>query len=198
MHDRTEDARALKWLSIVDEHTWECLALEVRRSFTSADVIEVLKELFLIRGTLEHVRSDNGPEFIAGRIVAWLSQAKVPTLYIEPGSPWENGCVESFHGCVRNELLESELFMCLAEARRLSGQWRWEYHHRRPHSSLGYVAPAREATAGNTLITSGTGIGGRSLTGAIIRLASLVLGSIGNKSSCPFPAQLPAVFPLWN
>lgn len=142
VHDRTEDGRALKFLCIVDEFTRECLALEVRRSFKSTDVIEVLKELFLIRGTPEHIRSDNGPEFIAHAIGAWLGIAKVSTLYIEPGSPWENGYIESFNGRVRDELLESELFTCLAEAKMLSTQWRLEYNHRRPHSSLGYVAPA--------------------------------------------------------
>jgi len=142
VHDRTEDGRALKWLSIVDEYTRECLALEVRRSFTSIDVIEVLKELFLVRGTPGHIRSDNGPEFIAQAIGTWLGIAKVSTLYIEPGSPWENGYAESFHSRVRDELLDSELFTCLAEAKMLSEQWRLEYNHRRPHSSLGYVAPA--------------------------------------------------------
>lgn len=142
IHDRTEDGRALKWLSIVDEFTRECLALEVRRSFRSGDVIEVLKELFLIRGVPEHIRSDNGPEFIARAIKAWLESAKVGTLYIAPGSPWENGYAESFHSRVRDELLASELFTCLAEAKMLSEQWRLEYNHRRPHSSLGYVAPA--------------------------------------------------------
>ena len=142
VHDRTEDGRPLKWLSIVDEHTRECLALEVRRSFKSQDVIDVLKELILIRGTPGHVRSDNGPEFIAKAIVGWMSDAKVEALYIEPGSPWENGYAESFHGRVRDELLDSELFTCLAEAKMLSTQWRLEYNHRRPHSSLGYVAPA--------------------------------------------------------
>lgn len=142
VHDRTEDGRPLKFLSIVDEFTRECLALEARRSFRSGDVIEVLKELFLIRGAPEHIRSDNGPEFIAHMIGAWLGMAKVQTLYIEPGSPWENGYAESFHSRVRDELLESELFTCLAEAKMLSTQWRLEYNHRRPHSSLGYVAPA--------------------------------------------------------
>jgi transposase InsO family protein len=142
VHDRTEDGRALKWLSIVDEHTRECLALEARRSFKSSDVIDVLKELFLIRGTPEHIRSDNGPEFIAHAIGTWLVSAKVKTLYIAPGSPWENGYAESFHSRLRDELLDSELFTCLAEAKMLSMQWRMEYNHRRPHSSLGYVAPA--------------------------------------------------------
>lgn len=142
VHDRTEDGRPLKWLSVVDEYTRECLALEVRRSFKSRDVMDVLKELFLIRGTPGHIRSDNGPEFIAQAIVAWTDSAKVGTLYIEPGSPWQNGYAESFHSRVRDELLDSELFTCLAEAKMLSTRWRLEYNHRRPHSSLGYVAPA--------------------------------------------------------
>ncbi len=126
----------------MDEFTRECLALEARRSFKSGDVIDVLKELFLIRGTPMHLRSDNGPEFIAGAIKTWLMSAKVNTLYIAPGSPWENGYAEGFHSRVRDELLESELFGCLAEAKMLSRQWRLEYDDRRPHSSLGYVAPA--------------------------------------------------------
>jgi transposase InsO family protein len=147
VHDRTEDGRAIKWLSIVDEHTRECLALEARRSFRSGDVIDVLRELFMIRGTPEHIRSDNGPEFIAQAIGTWLGLAKVRTLYIAPGSPWENGYAESFHSRVRDELLDSELFTCLAEAKMLSTQWRLEYNHRRPHSSLGYVAPAAFAAS---------------------------------------------------
>jgi putative transposase len=153
VHDRTEDGRPLKFLSIVDEFTRECLALEVRRSFKSGDVIDVLKELFLIRGVPEHIRSDNGPEFIAQAIRAWLGSAQVSTLYIAPGSPWENGYAESFHSRLRDELLESELFTCLAEAKMLSEQWRLEYNHRRPHSSLGYVAPAVFAAsrAGSTV-----------------------------------------------
>jgi putative transposase len=142
VHDRTEDGRAIKWLSVVDEYTRECLALEVRRSFKSQDVIQVLRELILIRGEPMHIRSDNGPEFIAGAIVSWMSVSKIGVLYIKPGSPWENGYAESFHSRLRDELLDNELFTSLAEARMLSTQWRLEYNHRRPHSSLGYVAPA--------------------------------------------------------
>lgn len=147
IHDRTEDGRTLKWLSIVDEHTRECLALECRRSFVSGDVIDVLRELFILRGVPKHVRSGNGPEFIAKAIRAWMESANVQTLYIAPGSPWENGYAESFHGRLRDELLEGELFTCLAEAKMLSEQWRLEYNHRRPHSSLGYVTPASFAAA---------------------------------------------------
>ena len=167
IHDRTEDGRPLKWLSVVDEYTRECLALEVRRSFVSGDVIEVLRELLLIRGTPRnaaerrgtprnaaerrgtprHIRSDNGPEFIARAIRSWLASARVATLYIEPGAPWENGYAESFHGRLRDELLDAELFGCLAEAKLLSTQWRLEYNHRRPHSSLGYRTPAAFAVS---------------------------------------------------
>jgi putative transposase len=147
IHDRTEDGRALKWLSVVDEYTRECLVLEVRRSFKSGDVIEALRELFAIRAAPVHIRSDNGPEFIARAIGSWLSSARVQTLYIEPGSPWENGYAESFHGRLRDELLDAELFGCLAEAKMLSTQWRLEYNHRRPHSSLGYVTPAAFAAS---------------------------------------------------
>lgn len=147
IHDRTEDGRALKWLSIVDEYTRECLALEAARSFKSGDVIDVLIELFHVRGIPKHMRSDNGPEFIAKAIRAWLERANVKTLYIDPGSPWQNGFVESFHGKLRDELLDAELFGCLKEAKMLSTQWRLDYNHRRPHSSLGYRTPAEFAAS---------------------------------------------------
>jgi putative transposase len=132
---------------VVDEFTRECLVLEVRRSFTSSDVIDALRDLFALRPAPAHLRSDNGPEFIARAIRSWLNSARVQTLYIEPGSPWENGYAESFHGRLRDELLDAELFGCLAEAKMLSTQWRLEYNHRRPHSSLGYVAPAAFAAS---------------------------------------------------
>jgi transposase InsO family protein len=147
IHDRTEDGRALKWLSIVDEFTRECLALEVGRGMTSGRVIDVLIELFHVRGLPQHIRSDNGPEFIAKAIRRWLEKAEVNTLYIAPASPWENGYAESFHSRLRDELLNAELFTSLAEARHLADQWRLEYNHRRPHSGLGYVTPAAFAAA---------------------------------------------------
>ena len=142
IHDRTEDGRALKWLSIVDEFTRECLALEVGRGMTSGRVIDVLIELLHVRGLPGHIRSDNGPEFIAKAIRRWLEGAGVKTMYVAPASPWENGYAESFHSRLRDELLDAELFTSLAEARHLAGVWRLEYNHRRPHSSLGYVTPA--------------------------------------------------------
>src|SRR3990172_4530934 len=126
-------------------YTRECLALEVGRGIVADRVIDVLVELFAVRGLPRHIRSDNGPEFIAGTIRQWLDHAGVQTLYIEPGSPWENGYAESFHGRLRDELLDREEFANLAEARTLGTAWRLEYNHRRPHSSLSYRTPAEFA-----------------------------------------------------
>ncbi len=145
IHDRTHEGRPLKWLSIVDEYTRECLALEVGRGITADRVIDVLAELFAVRGRPQHIRSDNGPEFIAKAIRSWLTSAAVEALYIKPGSPWENGYAESFHSRLRDELLNREEFANLAEARALGTAWRLEYNHRRPHSSLGYRTPAEFA-----------------------------------------------------
>lgn len=153
IHDRTTNGRPLKWLSIVDEYTRECLALEVDRSITAEKVIDVLAELFRIRGVPKHIRSDNGPEFIAKAIRRWLSLAGVETLYVEPGSPWENGYAESFHSRLRDELTNREEFTNLAEARHLADAWRLDYNHRRPHSSLCYQTPA-EFAAGCAAATS--------------------------------------------
>lgn len=140
--DRTTSGSLLKWLSIVDEYTRECLALKVDRSITSEDVIDTLAELFAMRGVPQHIRSDNGPEFIAIQLRAWLDRVGVETLYIEPGSPWENGYAESFHSRLRDEFLAMEEFETLTAARRLTQSWRDDYNHLRPHSSLGYVTPA--------------------------------------------------------
>ena len=142
IHDRDERGRALKWLSIVDEYTRKCLALEVNRSITARDVIDILAELFIIRGVPEHIRSDNGPEFIADAIGEYLNRADAGVKYIEPGSPWENGYAESFHSRLRDELLNAELFMDLRDAQGHAARWKNEYNHRRPHSSLGYQTPA--------------------------------------------------------
>lgn len=145
IHDRTEDGRPLKWLSIVDEYTRECVALVVDRSLTSEAVLDVLAELFRTRGVPRHIRSDNGPEFIAKAIREWLLRVGVATLYVEPGSPWENGYAESFHSRLRDELLEREAFGCLAEAKAHAERWRRAYNQQRPHSSLGYLTPAEFA-----------------------------------------------------
>jgi len=142
IHDRDEKNRPLKWLSVVDEHTRECLALEVERGMTANEVAGVLTELFMIRGVPRHIRSDNGGEFIAGSIRRLAELTGVENLYIAPGAPWENGFAESFHGRLRDELLNAEVFADLAEAKALAAAWMNEYNHRRPHSSLGYVPPA--------------------------------------------------------
>ena len=145
VHDRTVNGSPLKWLSIVDEYTRECLTLKVDRSITSEDAIDTLAELFAMRGVPEHIRSDNGPEFIAMAIRRWADQLGIETLYIEPGSPWQNGYAESFHGKLRDEFLALEEFESLAAARKLTTAWKDDYNHHRPHSSLGYVAPAEFA-----------------------------------------------------
>lgn len=143
--DRTSSGAPLKWLSIVDEHTRECLALKVDRSITSEDVIDTLAELFAMRGVPRCIRSDNGPEFVAQAIRTWLRRVDVETLYVEPGSPWENGYAESFHSRLRDEFLATEVFESLAAAKLLTRQWQEDYNRHRPHSSLGYVAPAEFA-----------------------------------------------------
>ena len=146
--DRTSSGTTLKWLSIVDEHTRECLALKVARSITSEDVIDTLAELFAMRGVPRCVRSDNGPEFIAQAIGHWFAKTSVTSLYIEPGAPWENGYAESFHSRLRDEFLGLHAFADLREARTLTAAWREDYNHRRPHSSLGYQTPAAFAAGG--------------------------------------------------
>jgi len=147
IHDRDEHGRPLKWLSLVDEYTRECLLLEVERSMKAVDVVELISEVMLIRGVPNHIRSDNGPEFIAAAIRRYLEAASVETLYIEPGSPWENGYAESFHSRLRDELLNAELFAGLRDAKALAANWKNEYNHRRPHSSLGYQPPAAYAAS---------------------------------------------------
>jgi transposase InsO family protein len=143
--DRTRDGRAVKILTVIDEYTRECLALRAERSMRSEGLLEVLDDLFIRRGIPEHIRSDNGSEMTAKLVRAWLDTLQVKPLYIEPGSPWENGYVESFHGRLRDELLNGELFDTLWEAQVLLGQWRREYNAFRPHSALGYRPPAPEA-----------------------------------------------------
>jgi len=145
--DRTANGSQLKWLSVIDEYTRECLTLKVDRGITSGDVIDTLAELFAIRGVPKHIRSDNGPEFIANELRAWLDRVGVSTLYIEPGSPWENGFAESFHGRFRDECLALEVFDGLRDARAITAAWKDDYNHRRPHGSLGFQTPARFAAA---------------------------------------------------
>jgi putative transposase len=132
-------------LTILDEYTRECLAIDVNRQMNHQDVLERLAELFVDRGVQEYIRSDNGAEFTARAVRDWLQAVGVRTLYIEPGSPWQNGSIESFNGQLRDELLNGEIFDTLREAKVLTERWRREYNQQRPHSSLGYRPPAPEA-----------------------------------------------------
>ena len=145
LFDATADGRRLKWMPVIDEHTRECLALEVDRSITSTDVIEVLDRLVVERGAPAFIRSDNGPEFVAEAVRRHLADLDVETRFIAPGAPWENGYIESFNGTLRNELLSREVFGHLLEARVLGSQYRQEYNTERPHSSLDYQTPSEFA-----------------------------------------------------
>ena len=144
--DRTREGRPLKFLAVVDEFTRECLTIEVARRQTSRDVLRTLAKLMLKYGIPKHIRSDNGSEFVAKAVRAWLSRLGVGTLFIERGSPWENGYVESFNGKLRDELLDGEIFTTLQEATVLTQMWRRHYNRVRPHSSLGYLPPAPVVT----------------------------------------------------
>ena len=155
VEDRTRDGRKLRLLNVVDEFTRECLAIRVGRTLGSADVIDVLADLFIARGTPGFVRSDNGGEFVATAVKGWISGVGAKTAYIEPGSPWENGYVESFNGKLRDELLNAEVFNTLAEAKVLIEQWRRHYNTVRPHSSLGYRPPAPEVVMSGLPAPSG-------------------------------------------
>ena len=145
VEDRTENNRKLRMLVVIDEFTRESLAIEVAWSFTAAQVVEVLGYLFAVRGVPEHIRSDNGPEFVARMVTRWLYRAGVKTLFIARGSPWEHGCVESFNSRFRDELLNRELFVGLEDARWVVDRWRLDYNHQRPSSSLDYQTPAEFA-----------------------------------------------------
>ena len=142
---RTEDGRPIRMLTVIDEYTRECMAIKVARRIRSDDVIHALTELFVLNGVPEHIRSDNGPEFTAKVVRGWLERVGVKTLFIQPGSPWENGYNESFNGKLRDELLNREIFYSLKEAQILTERWRREYNTIRPHSSLGYRPPTPEA-----------------------------------------------------
>ena len=140
--DRTKDGCPLRMLTIIDEYTRECLAIKVKRSINSMDVISILSDLFMFRGTPDYIRSDNGPEFVSMKLRSWLKGLDVKPLYIEPGSPWENGYIESFNGRLRDEFLNGEIFYKLREAEVLVEMWRREYNRIRPHSALKYRPPA--------------------------------------------------------
>ena len=141
MQDRTHNGVPYRILNVIDEYTRECLAVKGARSLTHKEVLEVLTDLFLERGVPVHIRSDNGSEFTAKKIREYLSRLEVKPLFIEPGSPWENGYIESFNGKMRDELLAGEIFYSITEAQVIIEQWRWHYNQIRPHSALGYNPP---------------------------------------------------------
>src|SRR4051794_5354782 len=144
VEDRTHDRRRFRMLNVIDEFTHECLAIRVARKLKAIDVIDVLSDLFILRGVPGHIRSDNGPEFIAKAVQEWISAVGAKTAYIAPGSPWENGYVESFNARLRDELLDGEIFYTLHEAQIVIESWRRHYNAIRPHAALGYKAPAPE------------------------------------------------------
>lgn len=147
MATRTVDGRPVKLLTIVDESTRECVAIDLERRLQSDDVLYRLAELFVQRGVPQHIRSDNGPEFAAKAVRSWLARVGVQTLFITPGSPWENGYIESFNGKLRDDLLDRELFDALWEVKVLTERWRQTYNQIRPHSALGYRPPVPETFA---------------------------------------------------
>jgi putative transposase len=145
VEDRTHDGRKFRMLNIIDEFTRECLVIRVNRKLKAVDVIDVLSDLFILRGVPGHIRSGNGPEFVAKAVREWITAVGAKTAYIEPGSPWENGYCESFNSKLRDELLKGEIFYTLKEAQIVIESWRRHYNTVRPHSSLGYKPPAPEA-----------------------------------------------------
>ena len=145
MHDRTYDGKAFRTLDVLDEYTRECLAIRVDRKLNSQNVLDVLTDLFIIRGFPEHIRSDNGPVFVAKSVRNWISAVGEKTAYIEPGSPWGNGYCESFNARLRDEFLNGEIFYTIKEANILIEQWRVHYNTVRPHSSLNWNPPAPES-----------------------------------------------------
>ncbi len=146
-HDATDDGRELKFLNVVDEFTREALAIEVDRSINAEETVAVLRRLAAERGAPANLRADNGPELTATVLREWCRRGKTDTAYIEPGSPWQNAYVESFNSRLRDELLNTEVFTCLAEAQVLAEDWRRDYNANHPHSALGMISPERFATS---------------------------------------------------
>jgi transposase InsO family protein len=144
VEDRTHDGRKYRMLNVIDEFTHECLAIRVNRKLKAVDVIDVLSDLFILRGVPGHIRSDNGAEFVAKAVQEWITAVGTRTAYIAPGSPWENGFIESFNARLRDELLDGEIFYSLKEAKIVIESWRRHYNTLRPHGSLGYKPPAPE------------------------------------------------------
>ena len=154
---RTHNGKAFRILTVIDEYTRECLALKVERKLKSIDVIDSLADLFILKSVPSYIRSDNGPEFTAKALREWITRIGAKTLFIEPGSPWENGYNESFNGKLRDELLNGEIFYTLREAQILIEEWRKLYNTKRPHSSLGYRPPAPESVLSkNSIMVNST------------------------------------------
>ena len=147
VEDRTHEGRKYRMLNIIDEFTHECLAIRINRKLKAIDVIDALSDLFILRGVPSHIRSDNGPEFLAKALQDWIKAVGAKTAYIAPGSPWENGYIESFNARLRDELLNGEIFYTLREAQIIIESWRRHYNTVRPHASLGYKPPAPEVFA---------------------------------------------------
>ena len=147
MTETLENGRKARILSVLDEFTRECLTIDIGKRITAQDVIDVLRYLFLVRGEPAYIRSDNGPEFTAKKVKKWLAAMGVKTLFIEPGSPWENGYMESFNGHMRDECLDREVFVSIEELRYVCDRWRLDYNHHRPHQSLNYMTPAMFAAS---------------------------------------------------
>ena len=158
MEDQTENGSRFRILTLIDEYTRECLTTHAAWSIRAVDVITVVEAAIERYGAPEHIRSDNGPEFIAYAIQDWLSDQGVETLYITPGSPWENGHIESFHDKFRDECLNRELFGSLLEARVIVESWRMEYNEKRPHSSLKYLTPSEYGRRHNPMLQSAYGL----------------------------------------
>lgn len=144
MYERTSDGKAMRMLNIIDEYTRECLAIHVELQIKSSEVLYKLSELFITHEVPDYIRSDNGSEFTTIVLRKWLRRIGVKTAYIEPGSPWENGYIESFNGKLRDELLNGEIFDTILEAKVLTERWRQEFNEIRPHSSLNFLPPVPE------------------------------------------------------
>jgi transposase InsO family protein len=198
VEDRTHNGKKIRMLNVIDEFTRECIAIRIERRLKAVDVIDVLSDLFILRGIPAHIRSDNGPEFIAKALREWITLVGAKTAYIMPGSPWENGYCESFNSKLRDELLNGEIFYTLKEAKIIIEGWRRHYNTVRPHSSLNYNPPAPESTvwprqngpASTPAVADGGKVGLRSQTDAPVKAITGTAGKwflkIGDRIEGPF------------
>ena len=199
VEDRTHDGRKYRMLNIIDEFTHECLAIRINRRLKAIDVIDLLSDLFILRGIPGHIRSDNGPEFVAKGVQEWIASVGAKTAYIEPGSPWENGYIESFNARLRDELLNGEIFYTLREFQIVIESWRRHYNAVRPHASLGYKPPAPEVfEPALTAWPASPSIGsaGHAGTGASFKLTFVPDHSMWAAQS--FSSQSASVISMWT